>query len=124
MVAIPPVKPGQPSPTAPAAANTGGAVARQPNAGNQDGALQQLVAAADLVKKATAALPMGTPIYGKALKISTDLNKLLEEAQAEQRPQQMIQTLMQAARQAHQSAPMQALARIAPQPGGGGQPTQ
>lgn len=121
MVAIPPAgpKPGQPSPTAPAAANTGGATARQPNPGNQDGALQKIAVAGDAMKQAIGAIPQGTPTYGKALKISTDINKLLEELQVESTSQQKIQSLMGMARNAHQAAPMKALARMAPQPGGG-----
>lgn len=119
VVAIPAAKPGVPSPTAPGASNTGGATAKGPNPGNQDAALQKFVVAAEAMKQAIGAVPQGTPVYGKALKISIDLNKLLEELQAEKKPGSMIQTLMGMARGAHSSAPMQALARMAPQPGGG-----
>jgi hypothetical protein len=120
MVAIPAAagaapKPGAPSPTAPAAANTGGAVGKQPNLGNQDASVQKIVVAAKALNDAISGLPIGTPIHTKALKLATDANKLLEEMQAEQRPQSMIQTLMGMARGIHKSAPMQALARIAPQ---------
>lgn len=123
MVAIPAApKPGAPSPTAPGASNTGGATAKGPNAGNQDGALQKIAVAGDAMKQAIGAIPMGTPTYGKALKISQDINKLIEELQVESTSQQKIQTLMGMARGAQQSGPMQALARMAPQPGGGAPP--
>ena len=125
MVAIPAATgsgPGAPSPTAPAAANTGGAVARSPNPGNQQGGLQKVMVAAKALEEALPSIPMGTPVHSKLLKITTEINKLLEEAQAESRPSNLIQTLLGMARGAQKSAPMQALARIAPQQAAAGAP--
>jgi len=94
--------------------------APQAQHGNAQAALQKAQAALQLLQEALPGVPMGTPMHTKALRIVTDLSKLLEEVHSD--PALQIQTLLQAARSNSQQSPMAALQRMYPGGQGGGAP--
>src|ERR1700677_1488057 len=58
--------------------NVGAAVSPQANPGNQMAALQKVKLASAALQEALPALPMGSEMHAKLLKIVTDLAKLLQ----------------------------------------------
>ena len=93
--------------------NTGPAISPQAQPGNVAASMQKFQSAAKLINEALPSLPMGTEFHTKALKLATDLNKLMSEIP--QNPGMQATGLMGAARSTAQQAPMQALNKLFPQ---------
>ena len=82
--------------------------------------MQKLQAAGKLINEALPSIPMGTEFHTKALKLATDLNKLMMDIP--QNPGMQATALTNQARQTSQAAPQEALNRMYPQPPAGGPP--
>lgn len=99
--------------------NLGAVTIPQNNPGNLKSALEKLHGAAQLINDAIPAIPLGSELHGKVLKMATELNKMLGEAK--ENSQGTIQTMLQAIQQMKQNPQMGALHPGAP---GGPPPPQ
>jgi hypothetical protein len=111
-------------------ANVGPHTIPQNNPGNSKEALVKLTQAAELIGKAIPAVPMGSEMHEKVLKIATDLTKLVGEfkevATKQEQAQMLVQHLMQMRQQGGQPGgpmpPQPNAGPAMPPPGGGGPP--
>ena len=110
---LPPAGGAAPAPHPPGG-NVGPVANPQANPGNQAAAMQKLKVALAALQEALPAIPMGSELHTKVLKVTTDLSKELQSTHDD--PQSQIQALMQMIRAAPQQAQMQQLARMG-QPG-------
>jgi hypothetical protein len=95
-------------------ANLGGVTIPQSNPGNIKAALEKLHAAAQLINDAIPSIPLGTPLHTEVLKMATNLNKHLGEAQ--EHAQGTIQTMLQAIQQMRQKPGLGASGGAPPPP--------
>ena len=95
-------------------------MAPQAQPGSAAGAMQKLQAAGKLINEALPSIPMGTEFHTKALKLATDLNKLMMDIP--HNPGMQATALNNQAKQTAQTAPQEALSRMYPPPPGGPQP--
>jgi hypothetical protein len=79
-------------------------------------ALNDIRNAVRMLEKALPQIPMGTPVHTGVLKATTDLLKHLPSDEGNQGLE--LQSLLQMARHASQSAPLAALGRMGAPPGG------
>lgn len=90
-----------------AKSNIGPATPAQPNPGNTHAAIEHVKTAVKLLETALPLIPMGMPLHTEIMSVTTKLVKHLSDSA--QNPATELQTLLNAARQASQSAPMRAL---------------
>lgn len=100
--------------------NLGGVTIPQSNPGNAKAALEKLHAAAQLINDAIPAIPLGTEMHSKVLKLATELNKMI--AEGKDHHQGTIQTMLQAIQQMKQNPQMGALHGAQGAPSGGAPP--
>lgn len=115
-----------PPQVAPGPASAGPAAAPQGNPGNTQAALTKIKTAVEMLQQALPSIPMGTPLHADILDVTKKLAKHMQDKGGNESNQ--IQALLAAVKQAQQSAPNNAMARMFPQqgapamPGGGAPP--
>lgn len=111
-------------------ANVGPHTIPQTNPGNVMAAAAKLTMASKMINESIAALPMGSELHEKVLKMATDLNKVLGQIKESVTQQQQMQMLAQHMQQMKQQgaqpagpmAPPPNSGPAMPPPGGGGAP--
>lgn len=93
-------------------ANTGPVTTPQSNAGSAATATQALGVALKALQQALPAIPIGSELHEKVLRITADLSKQMQSVKED--PQLQIQQLMQMIRAASQQAPNAMLQKMAP----------
>jgi hypothetical protein len=99
----------------PARPNIGPVTTPQPHAGNVAAAMNDVRNALRMLEKSLPQIPLGTPLHTEILKATQTLAKHLQPGDGNEGLE--LQSLLQMARQASQSAPMSALSRIGAPPG-------
>lgn len=105
---MPPGAGGQPAPPV----GTGGVTGPGPQAGSAAQGLSQLKLAAEMMTKALAAIPMGSPLHNDTMKAISLISKNLSSGADDQSG--MMQQLSQLARQAQSDPQRQAMMRNFP----------
>ena len=113
----PPAAPPPPGGMPPAAPAIGPATLPQGNPGNAAKAMNDVRNAVRMLEEALPKIPMGSPFHEAVMKAAQGLLKHLQPGDGNNGLE--LQSLLQAAKQQSQGAPMAALMRMG-QPGGGG----
>lgn len=100
------------NPLAQAPANVGPVAMQQANQGNIAAAMIEVKNAVNILQKSLPLIPMGSPLHTDILNFVKGISKHLSQNEETQGIQ--IQSLLQMAKQAAQSSPMQAMARMFP----------
>jgi hypothetical protein len=113
-----PTAPGQPPQmppsVAPAPAHAGPATMGQGNPGNVAAAMMQIKNAVEMLQKALPAIPMGTPLHEKVLKVTGELAKELSQTGGGENQALQLQSLVQQLRSQSQQQPLSALSKLYP----------
>lgn len=111
---------GLPSPMTQAPANAGSGSMQQGNTGNIQAALVKVKNAAKMLEEALPLIPFGSEEHEKLAKIVTELSKSIGKVGSN--PQLEVGSMLQAAKNSAQSAPMAAMAKMFSGQQGQGQP--